>query len=321
MSKVTEKDTKKVILGYVADLEAEIAALKEGTFNPETVRKETEKKENAEKAQAIVGLNILSPEIVEQYKALKADIEAKKVDLKNLYEIDAKAETLAALIEANNLERQKMAKDKEEALAEKRAEIQELQDRYDKLSEQLREEYDEKEANLQKVYYAKYEEEEAKYQRKLEENQYYLGRKKVVDDDAWENEKAKREAELSAREEAVTARENEVSNAETEIASLKAQLDNMPEAIAKAKEEGYKDGEAKAKAAAAIEYNYKKKELELDKKLVDQENAQLKEALAKSDNEKQDMANKLEAAYEKINELAGKTVMASQPVYVNKGDK
>lgn len=321
MSKVTEKDTKKVILGYVAELEAQIAAQKEGTFNPETVRKETVKKENAKKAQVIVGLNILSPEIVEQYKALNADIEEKKKDLKNLYDIDVKAETLAALIEANNLEREKMNKDKEEAIAAKKAELQELQEKYDKLMDKLQDEYEEKEENLQKLYNSKYEDEEANFQKKLEENKYTLNRQKVVDNDEWNDEKAKREAELKAREEAVQAREDAISNSEIEIASIRKQLEDMPEQIAKAKEEGIEEGRKKAESAAAIKYNYEKKELELDKKLVDQENAQLKEAAAKIEEEKKDLSDKLEAAYNKINELAGKTVMASQPVYVNKGDK
>lgn len=321
MSRVTEKDTKKVILGYVAELEEKIALQKEGTFNPEIVRVEAVKKENTAKAEKIVELNILAPEIMDEYNGLKADIEAKKADLKTLYDIDVKAETLAALIEANNIEIEEARKAKDEIIEERKAELDELRVRYNKLEEELKNRYDEMDSNLDKLYDSKYADAKSKFERKLEENKYTLERQKVVDNDAWEDEKTKREAELSSREEAVAEREAVVSNSETEIESLKAQVEDMPEQIAKAKEEGYRDGEAKGKTSAAIEYSYKKKELELDKKLVDQENAQLKEALIKAEKEKEDMANKLEAAYEKINELAGKTVTASQPVYVNKGDK
>ena len=113
MNRPTEKDTKKVILAYLEEKEKELAEAKQGKFNPEAVRKEEHKKEVAVQAQSIVGKGILNQDILDEYEGLKEDIENKKADLKNLYAIDVKAETLAALIESHNIELEtfKAAKD------------------------------------------------------------------------------------------------------------------------------------------------------------------------------------------------------------------
>ena len=106
--KVSMRTNKDVILSYVEELEKELEEAKAAKFDPEKKKEEIKKANTEKKAKEIIGLNILNETIVDQYNSVIEDINNKKEELKTLYGIEVNANTLAALIEAADLEKIKL---------------------------------------------------------------------------------------------------------------------------------------------------------------------------------------------------------------------
>ncbi len=310
MKRPTEKDTKKVIMEYLAEVEKELAAKKEGKFNPEEVRKAEHKKEVAVKAEAVVERGILNQEILDEYNGLKEDIENKKVDLKNLYAIDVKAETLAALIESHNIELSTFKEAKDALIAEKQAELDSLQAQYDEKKAALDKQYREDKAEIDK-----------QLKRDKEDAKYDLDKTKKTANDEWADEKKTREAELAKRESDVKIREEVVAEKEEEIADLKAEVEGLPQKIIIATKKAQDDAEKKMNSILEEKEATLKKEVELDKKLLEQELAAVKAQLASEKENSLTLTTKLDAAYKQINEIATKVAQSNQPIYANGNNK
>ena len=144
---------------------------------------------------------------------------------------------------------------------------------------------------------------------------------KKVDSDAWDDEKSKREAEIQKQEEAVKAREDAITEKEKEIQEMKEKIEAFPGELETAKEEAAKEAKAKAERSFA----YEKRAIESDKKHAEEmaaaEIANLKsqvESLKQANNE---LTNKLDDAYKKMNEVATATVQAGATVKVVSSDK
>lgn len=310
MKRPTEKDTKKVIMDYLAEVEKELQTAKKGKFNPAEVRKEEYKKEVAVKAEAIVEKGILNQDIIDEYEGLKEDIENKKKDLKALYGIDVKAETLAALIEANNIELTTFKEAKDALIAEKNAELEVLRVQFNDLRFELSKEYNDKKAEL-----------ELQFKRDKENAKYDLDREKKIENDKWADEKATREAALATRESDVKIREEVVSEEEEEIADLKAEVEGLPQKIIIATKKAQEDAEKKMNSILEEREATLKKEVELDKKLLEQELAAVKAQLASEKENSLTLTTKLDAAYKQINEIATKVAQSNQPIYANGNNK
>jgi len=310
MKRPTEKDTKKAIMEYLAEVEKELKTAKEGKFNPAEVRKEEHKKEVAVKAESIVEKGILNPEILDEFNALKEDIENKKADLKALYGIDVKAETLAALIESHNIEIETFKAAKDELIAEKTAELEELRAQYNDLRDSLSKEYNDKKAEL-----------ELQFKRDKENAKYDLDREKKIENDKWADEKATREAELASRESDVKIREEVVAEKEEEIADLKAEVEALPQKIIVATKKAQEDAEKKMNSILEEKRTALEKEVELDKKLIEQELNAVKAQLAAERETNSTLTTKLDNAYNKINDLAAKVAQSNQPIYANGNNK
>lgn len=304
MSKLTMRDRKEVILERLNQLEDNIAKEKEASFNPEKKKEEVRKVEVTKKAEKIVGLNILSQDIIDEYNAVKEDIENKKAELKNIYDIEVTANTLAALIEANDIEKNEAIKEKEIIVAEKVKKIEELEADFSKRKEKLIEEYNTLMADKK-----------VERQREEEVYKYEMKRSRDKENDLWEDDKAKREAELAAKEKELQIKLADVDDLNVQLSDLKETVYSIPEQIEQAKAQGAAEKEAEMKRIAAIKEASFKKEVDLDKKLLQNELDNAKALIAKSDEEILKLNTKLEKAYEQINELATKTVQASQPIY------
>lgn len=304
MSKLTMRDKKEVILERLNELEESIAKKKEVSFNPDEKKEEVRKVEVTKKAERIIGLNILSQDIIDEYNAVKEDIENKKAELKNIYDIEVNANTLAALIEANDIEKNEALEAKEIMISEKTKKIEELESDFARRKEKLIEEYNMLIADK-------------KLERQREEEIYKYEKKRSRDkeNDTWEDEKAKREAELAAKEKELQSKLADVDYLNVQLSDLQETVCSIPDQVSEAKAQGAAEKEAEMKRIAAIREASLKKEIDLDKKLLQNELDNTKNMLVKSDEEIAKLNAKLEKAYEQINELATKTVQASQPIY------
>ena len=293
MERPSSKLTQEVVKAYIAGIRAEMKAKKEGTFNPSEVRAEEGKKKAAAKAKSLLDRGVLSAEIVEEVNCLDEDIKNKTAELKDLYGIDVEAGTLAAAIEANNLEIEEVTRIKNKLIEEKKAEIAALQV-----------EYNEKKAKLDAKYLEDKAEVEAKLEKDKEEAKYDLERTKKVDNDSWTDDKNKREAVLAGKESAVVEREKAVSVKEKEFLEMKAEVEALPAKIAAIEKSANATVDAEVNRILGIKKSAIEKEAKLDMQLLQKELDATKENLKIALAEKATAVEKLDAAYKEIAKTA-----------------
>ena len=303
MSKVSMRDTKEVIFKRVKELEEELKN-QQSSFDPIKEKQEEQKKINKENSEKIIGLNILNDTIVEQYNSINQEIEDKKAELKKLYEIEATANTLAALIRSTDEER-----------AYKEKAIKELEEEYKQKSEEYKKSSDIYRKNLDVQDDLYYTDLKRNRSREEEEYKYNLAKAKERDNDEWEKEKAIREEAIASRERALEEQENEVAELRTSLEKANAELELVPSKISEAVEKAVKETEAKSEKATAIKVNSIKREAEFNKQLQEKEIETLTSSLEELKEEKSILSSKLDEAYAKINDLASKSVVSSQPIY------
>lgn len=259
----------------------------------------------------IVTLTGMSGEFATQISALKTieeSIKLKEAELKEVFNIEKTTHTLAGLVNAQeNL--------KEVHLVEKlefENKIDELESILSDKKALLQKEVNELKAEAKKIH----DREEADYK-------YSFARKKKEETDIFNDELAQKEKEfnenlevaqtvLDNAEKLVTEREAVVTERETKLNDLEALVATIPaklEQVKKETEEVVRKDEAKT---SAIRESYAKKELENEKKVFTSENVMLKDIIVNKDKQLADLTAKLDAAYEKIQNMALATVDGSK---------
>jgi hypothetical protein len=304
------KDTRATIIEYAKELEEKIIAREEGKFNPAVVKEVERKKEVKEKSEKILKREILSQEILDEHKALEEKIEDMKNEIKIIADIDINVNTLAALIEANNIEVAQAQAAKEEIIAEKTAELAALEEEIKTKKAEWEEEDKQYKADLQ-----------VKRDREAADHKYILDRDRKKENDEWEDTKNAREKAIDLRELAVLEREVNCNAIEETNEALQNELALTASKIAEIEKTAKEDAEKAANKTLAIREAAMKKEVEFDKKMVDAELINTKGALAKAEAALAAKDAELKEAYAKMNELATKSVQAGQTVYVNKDNK
>lgn len=309
---------KEFVAAYNAQL-AEIEELKKALSNPQEVVAEKKKIQTLETAEKLISSNLpetaknlqeqigqLLGTLVEQVstgseelKSLNESIKIKKEELKDLFDIESKAYSLTALINAekqteidhaNNVDARR--KELNEMLAELNGKINSAKDMLD---EKL------KEIDKQ-VLVAK--------EKAVAELEYDLERKKKVDNDSWEDEKKEREAKLAEKEKQLNERVKAVTEREQKVNELEEKVNSIPTLIAEAKQEAYEDGKAKAEKAKSYEVKAIKDQFTSEKKILENKIEMLEERLNAANAEITQSKQDLKDAYEKMNETAKATVEA-----------
>lgn len=316
MAEVTMKSTKQQIFdAYQEALKKsqEMDALKESPAD----KIEKERKEavvaNADKA---VDSNIFNEEITKQYQDLKEAIAMKKAELKDLYDIEAQAASLAAIINAAKEKKYQLdeeykankalqEEERKKAVEEKEQELEELQASIETVKEQIQATRKEETAKVDK-----------ERKREEEEYAYRLQRERKKENDAWEDTKASREKEIAIKEANAEAMLAEAESKVEELESLREKVDQIPTLVAEAEARGQEAGEK----AAGKEYGYKKTMYEKEKeyeiaKLQDQVD-RLTEAKEDAETKAWQLQEKLDEAYAKMNALASDTVKANGAVKI-----
>jgi hypothetical protein len=257
MANVTSTSTKGAIWDAYLEQEKKVKELEAKLLNPakEVAVKKAEATVSA--AEKVIGLDILNPKVIEGYTSLKEAIALKQQDIKELFEIETNCYSLAALINAQNTQREKFDAEVEEKKAAYTTELNELLERISTAKETYAAEVAElKKANEQS---RKREEEEYKYTR---------DRDRKIDKDKWEDEKAKRERELAILEEAVKAREQIAAVKEENIAELENQVKAIPSLEDKAKAIGIAIGKSEAKKEYESQAKIEKAQSDADKSIL-----------------------------------------------------
>jgi len=207
-----------------------------------------------EMADNILGRDILSDEVTQEYSELLDNIQAKKEELKKLYGIETAEDALQAVKNAKNTISEQFTQE----LAQNEADFTEtLNQAADAVQEQIDAKNEEADKQVQEIKLKTKDTRDAAAQeakREKEEYDYQLARSRKQA--AEERAKA-----VSEREKALVLKETEARNAKqecldklAEIDKLSAKVDGIPAELEAAKAEGAK---AKEKELGK-EYGYKK---------------------------------------------------------------
>lgn len=302
---VTLKNTKQEIFDALNDAMEELKRAKENNFNPVETAKVKENATIVKSAKESVQENLFSEELSKKFTELNQAIEIKRAELKEVYGVEEELQNITAIINASKEFAAKSDADKASLQVEYSKLESDLRSHYDKLRDELNDDYNEYDKSLKK-----------NREREKEEYEYTLKRTRAKEDDAWKDEKAKREAKIAELE--ATAREM-YADAESKvdhIAELEAKVNEIPELIEAAKVEG---AETAAKEAAR-EYGYKKtmteKEHSYEVQRLNDKIESLTAELIKANANNEDLRQKLDKSYEQIRELATKTVESTGGVKI-----
>jgi hypothetical protein len=322
--KISLSNTKKEMLQAYNDLLKQLEEKSASELKPEKKIEEKKKKEIIEKAGAIssdgVGksINDLKLEIgtmlsqlsdrleeeVQKYRDIQQAIEMKDREIKEIYDIDRSAQTLAALIEAEQQKRRELESEMIARKSQLEAEIKESRIEW------------EKEAKARKLQISEQvENEEKNRQQKKEEYEYAFNREKQIARDQFEDEKLKQQKDLLKMKEEVekdlAEREKSLLEGEKELAELKHRVASFPKEIETEVARTLKETTAKMQAEAKSREELLIKEFEGERNVLNTKIEWLVKRVKEQADQISTLSAQLEKGYQKVQDIAEKAIEGS----------
>jgi hypothetical protein len=297
MSNVTTKSTKQEILDALHEAEAKLAERNAAVISPVTEASEKKKVETVSRAEAVIGLDILNPKVVEDYNTVKEAIEIKKAELQELYGIEKNAETLFALVNVQNDKKERFDAEMDDKQLNAYNRLDDINNQISEAKRIFDAEMSERRTTLEK-----------ERKREADEFEYNKKRERKLADDKWADEKAAREKVLEDKENAVNMKLEAVAVREEKMDELEAKVAEIPALIQAAKDEAFKAGQADAARANAFEVRAIKSATESEKAILNSKIEHITESNERLAEENDKLQEKLDAAYTKIQETANKSL-------------
>ena len=335
---ITPRSTKNDILDAYNQLLHEIQEKK--TEEPKVIQKEMKEQETIKKASAnnfeqivngIAGLKLnvskeldkLNEQLVSEYQKLadiQQAIELEKINLDELYQVTANADSLAAMLMAQKAKKEEFEAEMETSRTEFEDKMTKEKDVFDaemaELRTQWKKEKEEQDAaakeNTSKL--------KTLREREEEEYKYNLGLNRKKDTDIYTEKSGKQEQELKdkkmAFEKDIAEREQKVEEAESELKELRTKALNSPKELEKA----VKDAETVLEEKLAMQYNFEKelttKQTAGELALKEQTIASLKEKIKEQEQFVRDLSKKANDAESNVKDIAVKAIESSSKVQV-----
>ncbi len=314
-------NTKKELLDSYGEVVKRLLEKEKAQLNPQKIVEEKQKKEavdkvkefstekvdnnisvlNDETAKLLDDLKLKLRKEINQYEEIQAAISVKESELKEIFEIEKSAHTLAALIETQNIKKEDFEKEMSERTKNLFEEI-----------EGIKKEWEKEKAEHEKAVAELKEEEQKKRKREKEEYEYNFNREKLLAKNKLEDELKIREAEgmdkLNAKEIEMAQREKEISDKETEFNDLKIKFEKFDKEIKLAVDNAVKETIEK------VEFENKNKEELLTKEYEGKENVfqtkilNLEKLVIEQEKKIEELSAKLDKAYQKVQDVAIKAI-------------
>lgn len=245
---------------------------------------------------------------VARYEQVQQAIEIKQKELKEIFEIDRSAGTLAALIEAQHHEKEQF----ERQMAE---EQERLSQEIASIREQWRREKADRDAEVkeQQAIEAK------RRKREEEEYRYAFEREQQLTRNKFEDEKAKLLAQKSEiekqmqtlkeqTEKELAEREKRIAEREQEFASLQGQVEAFPKRLDDAVAGAVKDTTERIQREAKYQQDLLQKDFEGQKNVLTSRIQSLEKAVKEQTEQLAKLSQQQEGAYQKIQDVAVKAI-------------
>jgi hypothetical protein len=319
--KLSPSSTKQEMLQAYNALLKELESRQEGELKPEKKIEEKKNREVVQVAEALaaeeVGKEIAALKLevgraltgiseklegeVGRFIAIGNAIAAKEKELAELYEIEKSAMSLAALIEAQNQKRQEFAAEVEEKKESLRQEIETTRAAWEKEQEECDASVKERDAAEKK-----------RQTREKEEFDYAFKREQQTAADRFAYEKAKLEKELKDKreqmEQELGMREAAVAAKEAELEDLRRQAAQHPKELEVSVSRAVKETTERLSLEAKSREELLKKEIEGERNVFKVRSESLEKTAKEQSERISALAKQLEAAYQKVQDIAVKTV-------------
>jgi len=321
IKKLSDKSTKQEMLEAYQTLAKQLEEKRQAELNPE--RKLEEKKaEHAIQVAATVAADGIDRDIgglkseigkmlanlaeklaaeAGRFRSLQKAVEAKDAELRELYSIEKSAVALAALIEAQNQKQREFENTTAQQREELKRELDETRLAWQKERQAHETELREREAAEKKA-----------RDREKEQFDYGFKREQQSLRDKLNDEKSTLEKELRLKKETVekdlTERERVLVEKEMELNDLRTRAAAFPKGLDAAVDKAVKDATDKLKLEAKNREDLLNKEFEGGRNVLTTQAESLEKSVKHLTEQNDRLSKQLEAAYQKVQEIAEKTV-------------
>lgn len=271
-------------------------------------------------ADAVAGMGIFDPAIVQKYKDLCDAIKLKEKELQDLYGIEKEANTMVSLINAHKDKERELVERYKTLAADAEADFAGMKT---KIADEIESLKDGKAAFVKSISdenAALMAEMKKKRDRDTEEYGYEKNRARKIENDKWEDEKACREKVIADREAALDTLATELETKANYLAEMESKVSEIPQLINEATEAGIKKGKADADKSNAFETRALTIKHEYATKALNDKIARLESDLAAKREENDILRDKLDMAYSQMKDLASETVKSSGGVKILSGE-
>lgn len=318
------KSTKQEMLEVYREAVERVEEKKESELSPERKIQERRVKEVVEAADAISaegvvkGISTLKLEIgkmltrisdgleeeVAKYDKVRKAIQAKEQELRDLYEIERSAATLAALIESQNQKRREFEAEMALRKQDLDREIEEVRARWERERKEHEAAWKEMLASEQK-----------KREREREEFGYAFAREQQVAKDQFEDEKASLEKEIKLKREQLeremAERERAIGEKERELEALRARVAAFPQELDASVTKAIEETTERIRMEARNREELLRKEFEGDRSVLSTRIESLEKTVKDQAEQITKLSQQLELAYQKVQDIAVKAIEGS----------
>ncbi len=311
--KVSSSNTKQQLLDAYGDLVKQIEAQRESELRPEEKVREKEalqavniadslsmdsimKNATSIKGEAARLLSELSDRMeqeINKYVQIKRAIQEKEDELHEIYEIQKSAQSLAALLEAQN---QKCAEFETEMVSRKDALEQELNSRTEELGRQI-------------------ETTRENWKKEKEEYEYTYNRERQLAKDKFDDEKAKLEREIEEKrnqlEVEFAEREKTLNDRESELEELRAKAETFPKALETEVTKAVKEVTERIKQETKNREDLSTKEFEGERNVFKARIESLEQAISEQNKRLSILSEQADKASSQVQDIAVKAIEGS----------
>ena len=324
LPKPTMSNTKKEMLDAYNELLKQLQEKREAELKPEQKIEERRAKEVIEVAGSlssegvVKGIGSLKLDMgkmlteisdkledeVNKLNSIQKAIAIKEDELKELYEIEKSAATLAALIEAQNRKRQ-----------EYESEIAVMKENLMREIERTRSEWEKEEEQYEMEIKEQNAAEKKKREREKEEFQYAFKREQQLSKDEFEHEKAKLEREIQLKREQMekdlAEREKAINEKEEEMNELRKNVSAFPKELETAINKAVKETTERITAEAKNKEQLLNKEFEGERGVLTTRIESLEKTVEVQAEQISKFSGQLEKSYQKVEDIAVKAIEGS----------
>jgi len=319
--KLSMTNTKKELLDSYGEIVKQLVEKEKQQLNPQKIMEEKQKKETIEKVKKFSTENIeknisnLNDESVKllddlksklrteinKYEDIQSAITVKESELKEIFEIEKSAHTLAALIETQNVKKESFEKEMAESKRNLNSEIEAIKVAWEK----------EKVEHGKAISELK-EEEQKKRKREKEEYEYKFNREKLLAKNKLEDELKSRELEgmnkLNSKELELNEREKTIAEKEAGYSDLKSKIDKFDNEIKIAVDNAVKETIAKIGLENKNNVELLTKEYEGKENVFQATIKNLEKSVKEQEKTIEELSAKLDKAYQKVQDVAIKAI-------------